>query len=321
MATGFAGAAGIYGQQPWNPGFGREFYVCNRSGVTSSNSPGFGKTPKAPMSTISYALLRAQNSGISGASTASANDGTVIHVGPGHSESFTTASFWGTSLASNNITIVGHGVGDDQPVIKWTNNAATLLFNYSGFRLVGMRLELADSTATTTVAAPITVSKAGCGFIGCLILTGFTAARLCTTAITVAAGADDFMFANNTVHGLVAAASSDILLVKAAVKRTNILNNSIMAAVPTTEGVVSFTTAAALESVIKGNVLVNLTANSTVALLGMTGVTGVVDGNTLGIQNATGGATAISTPGNWNMAKNQGAVLGKEGIEITPQSG
>jgi hypothetical protein len=39
------------------------------------------------------------------------------------------------------------------------------------------------------------------------------------------------------------------------------------------------------------------------------------------ITNATGGATAIGVPGNWNMNQCFGGVVGKDGIAITPQSG
>lgn len=244
----------------------------------------------------------------------------TIYALPGHVESISAAAFFSNLVSGTRI--VGIGDGTVRPTLTWTAAGSTWTLNKANVMVDNLRLILAPTAGSVTVAAPITVSAAGVTIQRCYVEVGTTAARLCTTAITVAAGADDFAFIGNKMWGDVTATPTDGLLVNAAVKRARIIGNDIQVATSATgHGPVAFQTAAAVDSEIKNNYIVHKLASSTVALLGMAGVTGVVADNYLGIQAATGGATAIGTPGNWNMFQNFGGVIAKQGIAITPTSG
>ena len=247
-----------------------------------------------------------------------ANALDTIYVLPGHVETINAAAFFSNLVAG--VRSVGVGDGTVRPTLNWTVAAATWTINQANVLVDNMRL-IMDATASTTVTAPLTVSAAGVTIQRCFIEVATGASQLCTTAITVASGANDFSMIGNKVWGATAGTPPDVVSVTAAVARPRIIGNDMQAALSaTTEGLVTLK-AAATDCEIKNNYLVNKVASSTVALLGFAACTGVVADNYLGITNGTGGATAISTPGNWNMFQNFGGVIAKQGIAITPTSG
>jgi hypothetical protein len=77
-------------------------------------------------------------------------------------------------------------------------------------------------------------------------------------------------------------------------------------------GVLQFS-AAATDALVVGNYMTNNKAASTAALVGFAAATGYIDKNMLGIQAATGGATAIATIGNFVLGQNWGTALGGAG--------
>ena len=93
------------------------------------------------------------------------------------------------------------------------------------------------------------------------------------------------------------------------------------AASATTMGVLAFQTAAATQIAVEYNTIIHRLANSTIAVLGMAGITGSIAYNRIGIMNATGGATAIATVGNAHLTENYGTVPAKTGILIGTVSG
>lgn len=104
------------GGQQWVQSFyqapfttGNVLYVHSSTG--SSTGPGF--SPETAFSTIDAAV---------GACTA--NNGDVIYVLPGHTETITTADAIDLDVAG--ISVIGLGRGDDQPWIKFNNTAATV---------------------------------------------------------------------------------------------------------------------------------------------------------------------------------------------------
>lgn len=246
--------------------------------------------------------------------------GDTIFVLPGHVETISTAAFFANLVAGTRIV----GLGDEQnrPALTWSATASTWLLNKANVVLENLRLLLAPNAGSVTVTAPITVSAAGVTIRRCYIEVGTTAARACTTAINVAAGADDFRFLGNKVWGATAAIPTDVLLVNAAVNRPVISGNDIQVATSATgEGPITFKTAAAVDIEVTGNNIVHKLASSTVGILGIAGLTGVFKNNMIGIQAATGAATAIATPGNTAMFENYATAPGKAGLIIGTVSG
>ncbi len=302
---GFIGAPGAYQIPPELQHGGREFYVCNRSGYTN----GSGRTPKSGFPTITRALQAAADS--------PQNDGTVVHVLAGHNEAVSSADFLSALSTSKNIKIIGHHM----PKLRWTATGSTLLMDAEGFEIRGFQLELTDSTADLTVAAPITITGSRCKLIGNLITVSFTAARLCTLGINVSTAADDCEIAWNTITGVTAGTPTDVLKTTAAVLRPNYHHNDIQAATSaTTVGPIRFT-AAAVEIQVKHNSIIHRLASSTECITGVASLTGVMAYNQLGIQNATGAATAITTPASCALIENYATAPGKAGLIVGTVSG
>lgn len=219
---------------------GRTFWVCNRSGLKS----GDGSSPEYPFSTLNAALAKCQ-----------AARGDTILIGPGHVETISSADQM-SNLVSN-VTIVGCGLGNQRPILRWTAATATFLFDQAGTVLKNCRLQMAgdpDATTALTVAAPITVSAAGCAILGCDFNIGVDADQIITVGIAVTAAG--FEFARNRVFGAAAAeitAAGTFIRLNAA-DRAYIHHNKITGALATdTDGLIETLTTASADIEISDN--------------------------------------------------------------------
>jgi hypothetical protein len=237
--------------------------------------------------------------------------GDVIRVRPGYTENI-SATGWANG--KRGVRIEGMGNGTNRPALTWNVAGSTLTGLKANMQLDNLILNLCPAAGSVTVTAAIVLNAAGIVISNCFIKVADSAARLTTTAINWTAGADDNKFVGNEVWGIIAGTPTNALLVSAAVNRLIVANCKCDVAVSaTTVGVLSFT-AAALGVYIVNNSFEQLLASSTVALNGFAGVGGVCAFNSLGIQNATGGATALTVPGNMKLIENYGAVPGKNGL-------
>ena len=153
--------------------------------VTGTNAVGYGQNPDAPFKSLDYAVSRVSN-----------NKGDRIYVMPGHIETLTAAGsslgnggvFIGSTL-SNDVEIIGLGVGRHRPVLNYTTAAAAsmnitaanvtlrnLVFTPNGFGAI--------TAAVNVTGADVTFDNCdfqiSTGTNACLlgILTAATAARL-----------------------------------------------------------------------------------------------------------------------------------------------
>jgi hypothetical protein len=127
---------------------------------------------------------------------------------------------------------LGVGAGNLRPTFTWTAATATFLFDVANTRLANCRLFMAGSRSSTTalaVAAPITVSAAGCAIVGCEIDFGVDADQIVTVGITTTAAGDDFVFQGNECIGATAAECTTFLRLVGA-DRAKILDNVITGA-------------------------------------------------------------------------------------------
>lgn len=248
-----------------------------------------------------------------------AGAGDTIYVLPGHTESVSTAAFFSNLVAGTRII----GLGDEQnrPALTWTAAGSTWLLNKANVVVENMRLLLAPSSGSVTVAAPITVSAAGVTIRRCYIDVGSSALRFATAGITVAAGADDFAFLGNIGFGAPAATPTDFLVISGAVARPKIIGNDIQASTSAAaHGVLAVTTAATNVEV-KQNFFANYVAASTVAAQFVTGTTGVVSDNyaqTVNASAATAITIAAAGPSSFN---NFICQAGKQPIPATTAAG
>lgn len=175
---------------------GRVLYVGNRTGTTAGN----GKSPDRPYATLSEAVTQL--------ATNLNGNGDCVYILPGHSENVDAADWMSELSTLAGLSICGLGTGTARGTFNWSVEAATLLLDTANLELANLNLFLATGRGTSTaatVAAPITVSAAGCRIVDCYINFGIDADQIVTVGITTTAAADDFEFLNNVCEGAVAA--------------------------------------------------------------------------------------------------------------------
>ena len=210
-------------------------------------------------------------------------------------------------------------------MLTFTAAASTLALASAGSTVENMVL-LCPQTGVTTTAAMITITAAGCKVLFNRFNLASSATALATTGISTSSAAVDCNISWNTADTVTGTPTSWMAPTgTVGANRITIMDNNIQVLLSaTTGGCVDLTAnsgTAPADWNIFGNIFINKTTNSTVALKGVAACAGAVSENYLGITNATGGATAINTPGNWNMFQNFGGVVAKQGIAITPISG
>lgn len=300
-------------------GGGEILWVGNRSGLPS----GDGSKPEYPLATLfgtSGALAKLQ--GLT-------NRGSVIFVLPGHSESISSADHASATGAANCFAIVGLGKGTARPTFTWTIATSTWLLDTANVWIDNCNLYLAGAHATgaaLTVAAPFTVSAAGCGFRRNSIWAGFEDDRGVTIGITTTAAADQFTFGGkhpedgNTVIG---SAAGGALLTTTFLQVVGgdscvIANNNIACGTSSAAvGVVRNLTTAATNAYIADNVLQNNAASSTACLTwDLAASTGWIRNNDC--RNMLDGSFAhiVVTSGDMQLFRNNGVNNSNESNRV-----
>lgn len=227
--------------------------------------------------------------------------GDMVIVLPGHAENISVADQMSNLVAGTRI--IGVGVGNNRPTFTWTAAASTFLLDVANVELNNLILNMDPGTGTVTVAAPITISAAGCAIRHCKIRMGTDANSLVTIGVTTTAAADDLTIEGCSVFGATAAECTTQFRFVGA-DRLQFNGNTLIGATSAVAiGNVQFLTTASLDIRMFGNFIQNNKAASTAAVTGLTGVTGIVDYLTLGtLGNSTSGAGQSLTLGHANGA-------------------
>lgn len=289
-STGTVHAVNIQGAIDRYWGGGDILYVGNRTGLPS----GDGSSPDYPLATIggaNGALAKLQGT---------TNRGHVIFVLPGHAENVSSADYFSHTGAANAFALVGLGTGTARPSLTWTADAATWLIDTANVAVDNFQLFLAgpDAAGTaTTVAAPITISAAGCILRGNEIKFGFDADQIVTIGITTTAGATGLLLEGNTCTGATAAECTtfmDIIGVNRLVMRNNHFAGATSAA---GVGIVRFATTASLNIELEENIYINRKPSSTMAVTGLAGVSGYSHSELFHFLNDTATTAWGTSPG------------------------
>lgn len=243
--------------------------------------------------------------------------GDWIYLLPGYTESIATAAAW-SSLAATDVTVAGLGHGINRPILTWTVAASTVLFNTANFRLLNCQLFLAgpnSAAGSLTVAAPITVSAAGCEISDCIIWWGFDATHIVTIGITTTAAADYFKFNRNYCYAETAAVPTTTLLRLTGTDFLEIDGTQIVGPGSTTAiGPVQQLTTASLKAKITNSLFQNTLASSTIAFTAIAGCTGMVDKCGFGVLAAGNGLT---TGSGLQVTNSKTAVAAAAGADTT----
>lgn len=219
--------------------------------------------------------------------------GDVVYVLPNHVENISTADQMSSLVAGTKI--FGCGSGVTRPTFTWTAAAATFLLDVADVEINNCILNMDPGAGTVNVAAPITVSAAGCTLKGCQIRMGTDANSKVTIGITTTAAGDDLTFVDCDIYGATAAGCTTMLQFVGA-DRLKMFNTSVVGATTAVGvGVVRFLTTASTFIQLDGCKFQNNVASSTAAVTGMAGMSGSVDNTVLTITLNTAGNAAWST--------------------------
>lgn len=262
-------------------GRGRALWVGNASGLPASN----GDDPDHPLSTIEGAWAKTK-----------AGRGDIIYVLPGHTQTLTSATSFGSAVASTKI--IGLGTGLERPTFTLGAAGAVITITKANVMIRNCRFLAAGPAGTTalTVANAFAISGAGFQFIGNEVELGVDADQLCTDCFSLSAAATDATFAANYMRGNAASVITTVLKTTGAVDRLKLIENVVSAEVATAATGVLFdlSNAAIADNLIFGNYLANNTASSKFVIKPHATSTGFVDYN----RYFTGdGATTPATSG------------------------
>ncbi len=194
--------------------------------------------------------------------------GDIIYVLEGHTENLSVADAIPDLVAGTQIISCGTPGSTNCPTLVWTATAASFLLNVANVTLHGFNLSW---VGIDNIAAPLTISAAGCVVSGCTILTE-TATIGVLKGIEVTVGGNGTKIVGNTITGLGEAQpmTSAAILVSGAADDVVISGNYIAACNPGTSvlGLIAVT-AAATNLRISYNTVIQLETAGT-ALFGIT---------------------------------------------------
>lgn len=247
--------------------------------------------------------------------------GDTVYVLPGHEEDVSAADHLSNLVAGTNI--VGIGAGTNRPTFTWSAAASTLLLNVANVSIQNVIMEMAGDptlTAALSVAAPITVSAAGCSLIGCDIQTSIDADQLATIPITTTAAGDDFAILGCHLYGATAGESTTMIRLVGA-DRFLMDSCTVQGATSAVAvGVVQFLTTASLQVRVSNSTFINQKALSESAVTGMAAASGVFSNCGFGILD-TSGTDGLTTPALFQMYNCKTSnTAGESGTDTTPVS-
>jgi len=222
---------------------------------------------------------------------------------PGHAETISTADAWANLKAGTNIVCWGDGTL--RPTFTYSAAAATILFNVANVHISNAIFYMAGDIASVTaltVAAPITVSAAGCGFHGCYFQVGVDGNQIVTKAITGTDAANHLSFTDCEFYGATAAECTTVLEILGS-NDLRMKNTVVQAATSsTTVGVMRLNATALLGGLIDGCAFINRKALSVDAVTGVAASAGVCSNTLFGILD-TATLAGWTTKADWMFHK------------------
>lgn len=221
-----------------------------------------------------------------------ANRGDIIVVLPGHTENLSVNGSYGVVAG---VSIIGIGYGNSRPKFTLTGGTATTIGSGAGAQFNNL---IFDLTGVASVVSGFTFANSGIQFVGCrIILSGAT--NKATTAITLNAGADDFVFTGGNIDASGAAGSTtNGILTGSTVNRPEITNNFFYGSV--TAGFIVAANANPMVSlVIQNNEFINTGTGAALACMTLGNAsTGTVAYNDLFVGGTTSGvgSSMVGTP-------------------------
>lgn len=259
---------------------GNIFWVCS---VTGTDSVGYGQNPDAPFATLAYAITKC---------TASNDD--RIYVMAGHAEAVTAAG--SIALSKIGVSIIGLGNGTARPTFSWTTiSSATMTITAAGISIKNCIFDIGNGI--TGLTSGIVISAAGVTISNCTFYPTKAGTWIAPLQSILTTAAANYLTIENCTWippalttTTVSAATGVIAIVGGTGIR--ITNNVISSYCTTTTGPVSCVTTLTDNITIDRNIIWNQTASSAKAISLLTGSTGQITNNRLGVLTGTAPAAA-----------------------------
>ena len=257
-------------------------YYVDSSVSGSSTGTSYGRSPEAPWSSIAAAFD-------SGSLTANNND--LVLVGPGHTETISSAALLDCDTAG--VYVLGlssrNGVGTTgKPKINFTTGAtADMDIDAANITFDGFYFDL---TSVDSLDGPIDVNAAGFCLRNSVIELADSAGQA-DLAIIGDANADYMLVENNYFFGSTDAGTASCISLVGGDNIT-IRDNVIIGSFHADNGVILNATTDVVNILIAGNVIINRTASSTKVVVLTASSTGAIVNNRFGILMGTAPVTA-----------------------------
>lgn len=228
-------------------------------------------------------------------SAASAYD--TILVAPTHAENISAA---GSVTVSKALTIVGVGTGRGRPTFTWTATAGTFLVTAANVYIENCVFLGIGIDAVVTM---FNVSASDCTMVGNEIEFARTS-LVCLLGITITGTVNRFRFYHNNCHGAAAANCTNFVQIAGGGDSHEFVGNMIIGNFTTTLGCINNITTLCSRILIVDNLFVNATASATKVVVMLTGSSGIIANNRVGIGSGAAPFTIGSGHwcGNWSAA-------------------
>jgi len=273
-SAGFQGDFGLYA-----PGGSRVIGLCN--GTRTGDDPTF--TSKG-LFTTSATLLQA-------CSYLRAGMSDTILVFPGHSESVTDATMLGSLVAGSRIFGLGNPRRSDAPKFTWTATGSRWDLSVANCRIQGLRLLIDGANG---VVNGINITGANNLLAGNYIELASGAALKATIGITVGSAALNTTIDGNEFRGTATHNVTDGIKVLGATVPSGlrVTNNDFIASATAGNGLIHITVAA-LDLLIRNNMIYNTHTNSTACIaVDDVAADGIVEYNRMAVMSAAGAPAA-----------------------------
>lgn len=267
---------------------GNIWFVNSATGVDDT---AHGQNPDAPFKTINYPSTQCV-----------AGNGDFIYVMPGHTEVIAAAG--GITLGVANVTVVGLGTGRNRPTISFsTANTGTLAITAAQVTLQNL---VVDCTGFAAVAAPVKVTGSDCTIQNCdVILANSTNQAVCGVLTT--ATANRLTVQNCTLRGTNNAGVEAAIIIVGGDGHI-LQNNFIIGAFTSGVGGIENKTTACTNTLVYNNIIQNLTATNTKAMVFVSTSTGQISDNSMQILSGTAPITAAAM--SWVGYNSYAATIG-----------
>lgn len=256
---------------------GDTWYVDSNHSL-KSDAAGSGQSPDAPFATIGYAT----------ATAATASNGDLVIVAPGHAETVVGAG--GIAMSKIGVKVRGNGSGRNRPVISYTTSAAASVdISAASCSIENVTFKVLGVDAVT---AAVNVTAADVSLKNCEFeladATNQAVLGVLTSALADRLVIDDCFFHGSADAGTTAAVKivgGDGVQVK---------NNTFQGAYSASVGAVQQATTTTTNFLLSNNLINNLTASSTKAAVFTASSTGIISRNQVQILSGAAPFTGVA---------------------------